>query len=160
MDKQQITGRLEEIREELTSIKAQLTEPKLPYQRQIPKEIVFYPNVIEKHYLSAKDIHKGSIRIVKPTPDILTYLACKKSDAWDPKTITCTPNPSVYKTIVPREGKYIEEAEDWIRAYPEIKVRREKEAGVEPRVSDSNDGNDDTVPAPVIEAMGKAEDVS
>ncbi len=54
-----------------------------------PKEIVVYPSLeapetIETHYRSSSSMHKGSIRVTKPEPQILTYLGCPKSETWNP----------------------------------------------------------------------------
>lgn len=122
---------------------------RLPYAHPIPKEIIFSPKTIEKHYLARKDIHPDSIRVVKPKPDVLVYLACKKEHDWDPEKSICSPNPSVYKSTVPLTTEYEKQAEDWIEAYPGIKVTR-----------DGILKEEDKELAEVIGAMGTAEEVS
>lgn len=116
-------------------------QAKMGAAHPVPKEIVFYSTTIEKHYLSEADIHPGSIRAVKSVkgePNVLVYLCCEKGHKWDSEKSICSPNPSVYKTIVPRTKKYEDEAEDWIRAYPEAKVTRTKEVGIEPVVAEED----------------------
>jgi len=136
-----------------TLVKIHPEYDKLPYARPVPKEIIVYKTTIEKHYLSDEDIHPGSIRVVKPEEDILVYLACVKGDTWEPGTTTCSPNPSVYKTIVPRTPKYLAEVNEW-KDYG-VKVTYKESVGVEPQVDE-----EDEELAEVVRALEKAEVVN
>jgi hypothetical protein len=127
-------------------------EQKLPYAHPKPKEIIVYKTTIEKHYLDESQVHKGSIRVVKPQKDVLVYLGCKKSDRWDPETFTCEPNPSVYLTIVPKTLQYMEEVKKWKRIG--VKVTYKKSLGVEPRIDEDEELNE------VVKALENAEVIS
>jgi len=106
-----------------------------PYATSIPIYIEVWKTTIEKHYHpTMEECQEGSIRVVKPQKNVLVYLCCKKGDKWNPKTQTCTPNPSVHKSIVPKTKKYLDEVEHLKLIHPEIKVvYRGKEIGVEPK---------------------------
>ena len=140
MDKQQIKSRLSDIKEELTSLKAQLSEGErsvLADTDHIPAYVEVFETTIAKHYLPPEDFHDGSIRVVKPEKDILVYLGCLKSDDWDAEAERCSPNPTVLKTIVPNNRKYWDELEHLKLVHPEIKINyHEEEVGVEPVVSE------------------------
>jgi len=130
--------------------KAKVTA-EVSYAKLLPKEIVVHTNAIHKHYLDPKrDIQKGSIRVVKPTKDILAYLGCPVGSKWNAKTRTCSPRPMVVKSVVPRNPKYEAELAYLKLAHPEIKVRYSKRLGVEAREPE------DDLPQ-VVEAMKEAE---
>lgn len=112
-------------------------EEQAPYARQIPKLIEVFKTTIHKHYRSPSAFHKGSIRTLKPKPDVLVTMGCLKKDKWDAKSVTCTPNPTVLSTVVPKTKEYLDEVEHLKLVHPKVKVNhREKEVGVEPRLSD------------------------
>jgi len=116
----------------------QLEEGEAPYARQIPIYVEVWKTTIEKHYHpTMEECQEGSIRVVKPEKDVLVYLCCKVDDDWNADTFTCSPNPSVHKTITPNTKKYRDELDHLKLVHPEIKVNyRTKEVGVEPVVSE------------------------
>jgi len=107
-----------------------LEEQEHPYRRERPKLIEVKKTTIEKHYGDVDEFHPGSFRVVKPTPDVLVYLACKKGDRWDPGAVRCYPNPSVHKTIVPNTPDYMREVDEW--AAVGVPVKHLEVVGVEP----------------------------
>lgn len=105
--------------------------------RQVPKEVDVFKTTIEKHYRPTEDFHEGSIRVVKPETDVLVYLGCLRSDDWNPESPTCLPNPTVLKTIVPNNKKYLDELNHLKLVHPEVKINYQtKEVGTEPVVSE------------------------
>jgi hypothetical protein len=101
-----------------------------PYARQRPKLIEVKKTTIEKHYRDVDEFHPGSFRVVKPLPNVLVYLGCKKEDRWNPHTVRCYPNPSVHKTIVPNTPTYRTEVDEW--AAIGVPVKYLEVVGVEP----------------------------
>lgn len=119
---------------------ASMGKEKYHYARRLPKEVDVYENAIHKHYVDwKKDIHEGSIRVVKPTPEVLVYLGCLLKDKWDEAAVTCSPNPTVVKTITPNTKKYLDELEHLKFVHPEIKVNYHKEISVEPKVGEAEE---------------------
>lgn len=138
---------------------ASISKGKYPYARPLPSDIYVYRTTIEKHYIPSSACHKGSVRAVKPQPDVLVYIGCLKKDRWDANTSTCSPNPTVLMTIVPNNDLYRGELDHLKLVHPEIKIhRKEKEVGVEPKLSD-NGHEEKKELAEVIKAMDKAEGI-
>jgi hypothetical protein len=99
---------------------------------EIPQYIDVFKTTIAKHYRPLKDFHSGSIRVTKPEENILVYLGCLKSDDWDGRT--CSPNPTVFKTIVLKNEKYRADLEHLLKVHPEIPVNySDREMGVKPQ---------------------------
>lgn len=124
-----------------------------PYARRDPQWIDVFKTTIVKHYVDYKDCHEGSVRVVKPQKDILVYLGCLKKDKWNAKTTTCSPNPTVVKTIVPNNAKYLKEVKEWAAIGIKVKYHG-KEVGIEPKVGEDQEVKE------VVEALKNPVEVS
>jgi DNA adenine methylase len=128
-----------------------------PYHKDIPSDLIYYSTTIEKHYHPSSACHKGSVRVLKPTPQTLVYIGCLKKDKWDEPSSTCSPNPTVLMTIVLNNKKNREEAQHLKLVHPEIKEHHDESTrGIEPRMGE---GGDDRVDPALDQAMKDAEEV-
>jgi hypothetical protein len=99
---------------------------------KIPILIEVFKTTIEKHYHSREDLHPDSIRVVKPKPDVLVYLACPKDREWKPEAKECVGGQVVYKTVVPKTPENLKEVREWERIGVPVKWMEEK-VYIEPR---------------------------
>ncbi len=102
------------------------------HQKDRPQDIIFFKDTIMKHYYPKEDFYPDSFRVVKPEPGVMVTLGCLKKNKWYPERLECVPTQDIHRTIVPRMGKYIKEAEEWA-AVGVPTQHRETEVGIVPR---------------------------